>query len=192
MRDEKITCKVIIQMAGTPKEHLEKTIKSYVDKLKTDYKKELKIIDEFYGKAKKEDKEDSYFNVFCELEIIFNGAENITWFAIDYLPSSIEVLSPSTLNYKEADFTNFLNDLLSKLHKIDLSLKGVGAENKMLKKNGTILAKNLLKVILSKGSAETKKISRLAGMPEKHVEKFLDELIKEGKIKKEKNLYRLL
>ena len=191
MSTDKIKCKVIIQMAGTPKDHLQKTLKAYIDKLKIEYKKDLEIIDEYYAKPEKEKKTDKHYNTFCELEIDFFGAENITWFCIDYLPASIEVISPDEIIYSAPDFTDYLNDMLSKLHKIDMQLKGLSAQNELLNQNGMVLAKNLLTIILSKGNADIEKISKLAGMPSQNAEKFLDLLIKEGKIKKDKDIYRL-
>ncbi len=189
--DKKITCRVIIQMAGKPKDHLEKTLKSYIKKLKEENKKELKVVDEYISRPKKDKETGSFYNIFAELEIDFYGPENITLFCIDYLPASVEVLEPESLSYDAPEFTGFLNDLLSKLHSIDLALKNKTAENELLKQNGVVLAKNLLMVILSKGKAKIGEITKLAGMPESHARKFLEELINEGKIKKESETYML-
>lgn len=188
-KEQKIVARVIIQMLGAPKKHIENTLKLYIDKIKEEHKN-ITIIREYESKAEKK-KDSKLYNVFSELEIEALGIEDLVWFCFDYMPASVEILKPDSLVYNAHEFTNFLNDLQARLHKVDMVIKNLSAENTVVKKNGVVLIKNIIMLLLKSGSKDIKSMASAAGVPEKHIETFLDAMIKEGKIKKDNNLYRL-
>jgi hypothetical protein len=183
----KITAEAIIQMMGGPKQHIEDTMRLYLDKIEEDYA-DIKVKKRYVCPAKKE---GELYQLFAELTLEINGIDNLIWFCLDYMPSSIEIIRPDEFLYKSHDYTNFLNDLLQKLHKVDMALKNVSAENRILKKNGTQLLKNLLTVLLREGPKKVQWLAKNAGVPETHATEFLAAMVKEGKILKDKELYRL-
>ena len=77
-----IVTRAIIEMLGSPKEHLEKTLKGYVEKWKEDG---IKIRKEHFEEPKEEGK---MFHSFVELEIEFEKTAEILGFALDALPAS--------------------------------------------------------------------------------------------------------
>jgi hypothetical protein len=192
-KDQKIIARVIIQMMGSPKKHIEDTMQMYMDKIVTDYK-DIEIIEEKRSKAKKdkENKETELFKIYTELEIEAKGIESLVWFCFDYMPSSVEILEPDKIIYDQHDFTDFLNDLQSKLHHTDMTIKNLSAENQVIKKNGMMLIRNIVMLQLKVGKNDCETLATNAGVPVDHMEKFLEGLIKEGKIKKDKDLYSLL
>jgi transcription initiation factor TFIIIB Brf1 subunit/transcription initiation factor TFIIB len=107
------------------------------------------------------------------------------------MPSSIEIYSPEELVYERRAITDFLNDLQARLHKFDMLIKNLSAENKVVKKNGLTLARNIVIVSLQAGPKTLPEISKLSGMPELHIKKFVQILMREGKIKEEKGAYSL-
>lgn len=183
----KIVARVIIQMMGGPKKHIEDTMKTYVKKIEEDYA-DIKIKKKYLSPAKKE---GALFKVFTELELEIDGIENLVWFCFDYMPSSVEILEPDRLVYESHDFTNFMNDLQQKLHKVDMALKNLSAENQVLRKNGVTLSKNLFHSLLRSGPKDLAALAKDSGIPEEHAQKFLESMVKEGKIQKDKALYRL-
>ena len=185
----KIVCRVIIQMMGAPKKHIEDTIKLYVNKIKSEYK-EIKIIKEYLSKAKKQE-DDKLYNVFAELEMEVNGIENLVWFCFDYMPASIEISEPEELIYSAKHFTDFINDFLAKLHRIDMSIKHLSAENKVLGKNGVALMKNIIMIQLKTGPKTPEALAKEAGVPLDHINKFLVVMEKEGKFKKKGKEYMI-
>jgi hypothetical protein len=184
----KITAQAIVQMMGGPKKHLEDTMRLYLDKIEEDYA-DIKLTKRYVSPAKKE---GSLFKIFAELTLEIDGIENLVWFCFDYMPSSVEIIKPDEFIYKSHDFTCFINDLQQKLHKVDMALKNISAENQVLKKNGTQLLKNLLTVLLRSGPKDIAWLAKNAGVPEQHATQFLESMIKEGKILKDKGLYRLV
>lgn len=176
-----IHARAILEMLGGPKEYIEKTLKDYVTKLKT----ELNIVKEEYEEAKPEGK---MFSTFVELEIKFENTLQIIDFCFEALPSSVEILAPENLNFKSNDLTDFLNDLQSRLHEADLVVKSVRAQNKVLDNNATAVLQNFIKHLCEKPKT-CEELSPFIGLEPKNVKAFADNLIKKGVIKEENGKY---
>jgi len=183
---KKIIARTIVQMMGSPKEHIKKTMNIYMDQLKD--KKGLKILEEHRAKPKKE---GDMYKIFTELEIEFDKTSDLVWYCFDYMPSSVEIIEPGQIVYEAPAFTEFLNDLQQKLHKLDSGLQHLSAENQVIKKNGMTLMKNIILLQLKMKPLGIKTLAENAGAPEEHVQKFVDAMIKDGKIKKDGNVYKL-
>ena len=119
--------KLIIEIAGSPKEYVENVIKEVVEKIKNE-KKILK-----YKIFEAQEKEKLFFT-FTEIEIDFDNFEELTGFCLDYFPSSIEILDEK-VDIKREELEHTLNDLLAKLHQYDMTLKNLKAELIILKKD---------------------------------------------------------
>jgi len=182
-----ITARVIIQMMGAPKKHIVSTLKMYIEKIKEEHKG-IKILEEFKSKPKKEGK---LFKVFTELELKAKDTSDLIWFCFDYMPSSVEVIDPTELIFKANDFTDFLNDLQDKLHRIDMNAKNLSAQNQVLNKNGRTLMMNLIMLQLRTKPVGIDILAKNAGAPNEHLQKFVDSMIKDGKIKKDNDVYRV-
>ena len=174
-------------MLGAPKEHIEETLKLYVEKMKTQ-EKDIVVRNIEYGEPKEV---NSLFSVFVELELEFTDMKTLTYFCFDYMPSSIEVFEPSEFTYSANDYTDFLNDLQARLHKFDMMIRNLSAENKVTKKNGLTLARNVVLACVESGPKTLLEISKRSGMPEEHIKKFVNILVKEQKIKEKDGKYSL-
>ncbi len=189
MAEQKIVCRAIIEMLGSPKEHIEGTMKKYVDKIEEDYKK-IKLVDKYISEAE-EDEEKKLYSVFSEVEMEVESLGDLSWFCLDYMPSSVEIVEPDKLEYNTTDFSHFLNDLLAKLHKIGKELKRFNIQNQTLLRNSNILMKNMILIQLKEGPKTLSEIARSAGAPEEDVDKFLKSMVKEGNIRVENKKYSL-
>jgi hypothetical protein len=107
------------------------------------------------------------------------------------MPGSIEIYEPEELTYNANDYTDFLNDLQGRLHKFDGLIKNLSAENKVIKKNGLTLARNIVLACVESGPKSLAEISKRSGMPEEHIKKFVNILVNEKKIKENNGLYSL-
>jgi len=175
-------------MIGTPKEHLDKIIREYIQELKTE--EGVKVLNEDYADAEQKEHKNM-FSVFVEIDVEFNDIDKLMWFCFDYMPTSIEIIAPDQFVYSAPDFSNYLNEIQAKLHKLDMLIKNFESENKVLKKNGTVLMKNLIIAILKLKKSNLSEISKEAGVPPEHIEKFIGFMIKDGKIKESEGLYEL-
>mgnify|MGYP006282711031 CR=1 FL=1 len=185
--DEKIHARVIIEMMGAPKEHIEKTMKILLEKLQSD--EEVTLVGHETADATQKEK---YWSLFTEAEVSVKNIPDLIGFCFDYMPSSVEILSPSKFTFNSHDFAGIINDMQTRLHQIDMVLKGVNAENQVLKKNGTLLLTNIITLLLKQGTKDSDELARGAGIPKEQLKDFLDFLVKNKKITETNGKYSLL
>ncbi|MFA5141372.1 MAG: hypothetical protein WC471_00170 [Candidatus Woesearchaeota archaeon] len=179
--------RVIIEIIGTPKEHVEKTLHDYVDAIcKSD---SIKVIEKEFASAEKQEQE--MWSTFVELEFMIKGVSKLIGFCFDYMPASIEILGPEHIVFSHRLTTEIVNDLQAKLHKMDAILKNIDMENKFLKKNMHYTVLNLIAVALHGRKLSDEELSKITGIPPEGLNPFLDILINEKKIKKEDAKYSL-
>ena len=186
--DKTILFRAIIEVAGSPAEHVQNTIKTYVQNLREN--KQYQVVREEFGDVKKHEGEELWA-AFAELEIRTDKTENIVSFCFEYMPSLIEVLEPQSLSFSDVDVSLFLNDLQARLHQLGIYSKNVKLENDHLKKNFGGLLKNYITVLLGKGNLNSEQLSGLTGIKKDMLEDFLDQLIDEGKIDLKEGIYFL-
>jgi len=123
IEEGQILVRTILEILGSPKEHIEKTMKEYVTNLKEN--QSFEIVKEHIADAeeKEDEKRGTLWSTFAELEIWFNNSESLLAFCFDSLPSSVEILEPSELVFKGPEFAGMLNDLQAKIHYLDMALK---------------------------------------------------------------------
>ncbi len=182
----KVTFRALIEVLGKPKEHVEKAINGYVDKLKTD--ENYSILSSEFMEAKEQEK-TKLWATFAELEIETEKVDNIVSFCFDYMPSSVEILSPEEVKFDAQTLSFTLNDLQAKLHQVDMVAKQVKMERDYLSKNSTLLLRNFILVLLSKNKLNVEQLSRFTGVETKKLGDFLDKLIDEGKVELEGDIY---
>ncbi len=178
--------KVIIEVLGTPKEHVEKTLKAVIEKIKED--DSLTVLK---GKVFKPKPQGKFFSTFTEAEIIFESFADLASFCLDFLPSSVEIIEPLELKTKSVDVTEVLNDLLAKLHNIDMVLKSTQMKSIKLEENSLNLLKNIVVLSLKDGKKSLEELSTATGISQKDLEPFLKNYLKEGVIKKIGQAYSL-
>lgn len=187
---ENIVARTIVEIMGSPKEHVENAIKLYIDKIEKERDK-ITITKKFISDVE-EKKDLGMFSAFAELDLDCENISELVWFSFDYMPASIEIIEPSTLTFDSVMFTNFFNDLLEKLHKTDGLVKSLRAQNTVLGKNSIMLMKNLMRISLKEGDKNIDELSKVCGVPSKDLIKFLNSLEKEGRIKKDGDIYKLI
>lgn len=178
----KITARVIIEMLGAPKEYIEDTLKNYIKKLKNDG---IKIIKETTEPAQKQ---KELFSTFTELDIEFEKLEDLFGFCFDSMPSSVEIIEPEELQMTATDLSNYLNDMQAKLHEVDMVVKTTRAQNAVLDKNAMNVFKNFVKYICREPHT-TEEMSKFVGIESRQLQKFVDILVNEGKLKKDGEKY---
>jgi len=182
--EHKILSRVIIEVAGKPKEYIEKTIRLVINQIKE--KDEFKVEREKVFEAKEK---ENIWSTYTELELSTKDIPTLIGFCFDYMPSSVEVISPKSLSFDTNSMGNVLNDLATRLHQIDMVTKNIRAEKAVIEKNGTMLLKNAVLISVKKKEKALKEISSLIGIKEEQLKPFVDNLVKEGKIIENNNKY---
>ena len=120
--------KIILEILGFPKEHIEKTTGLVAKRFG-----ELKYINVITSEISvpKSVSEKSWSS-FIELEIVVASFSDMIGLIMDYLPSSVEILEPRTFTEDIANLTDILNDFATRLHQHDMEIKKLRAVNNIL------------------------------------------------------------
>lgn len=124
----KVQAKLVIEILGTPREHVEETMKTVIEKLKNE--QGVKLLRETTYKAEQIKK---MWSTFSDLEIEVDDITRFIGICFDYMPSSVEILEPHKMDLETTAIADLLNDLIARLHKTDMVVKNALAENKWLK-----------------------------------------------------------
>ena len=177
----------IIEVLGKPKEHVEKALGDYLAKIKESEK--LIFISEDVSEAK--EVEGSMFSTFAEVELMAKGTDAVINFCFDYMPSSIEIVDPDVLKYSSKALTNFLNDLQTRLHNLDMLVKTTNSKNQALNRNTENLLKNSIKLAVNSGHDTLGKMSKVLGISESNLDKIVDMLVEAGSLVKDGDKLKL-
>ncbi len=178
-----ILCKVIFEMAGNPKEHVESTLKKYISAVKED--PNYIFMNEFYAPT---EENDGVWSTFFESDVLVSNFEKLNLMCFNLTPASIEIVEPENFNLTQKELTYWYNDLLSKLHEVSVALKNYGSENEMLKVNLNRAIRNSIVLSLTEPKT-TEEISSKVGIDKEHIQPFIDALVKEKSIIVEGNKY---
>ena len=117
-----ITARLIIEIAGYPKEHIESVMKGVMEQIKAS--NDVLSYDIYEAKEV-----EQMWSTFTEMEINFKELKDLIAFCFDKMPSSIEIVEPENLHIKGKDLEDLLNDLMSKLHEYDAEVKRLRLDN---------------------------------------------------------------
>lgn len=123
-----IRCKIILEIAGRPKEKVQEVINEKAESLE----KEFKILSKEVAEAKKVG--EDFFSAFIEAEILFKDFISLVGFIFDNMPSSIEILEPEKIKADTNLMNDLLNDLAVKLHQYNEAILKLKAMNAILEK----------------------------------------------------------
>ena len=175
----KVVCRALVEIMGKPKEHVESSLKGYLDKLQKD--DNYAIINLEFLEGKKQEENDLWV-AFAEIEFSTEKVDNIVSFCFDYMPSVIEIVEPKSIILKDSEFSHVLNDLQARLHQVDMIAKQLNMRNQILQKNMAGLLRNYLLVLLGKSDLNLEQLSKLTGVTKEKLGDYLDKLIDEGKV----------
>ena len=181
-----IHCRVIFEMAGNPKEHVEKTLRQYISAIKED--PSYIFLEEKYEPC--EVGEDGIWSTFVEADIHTTDLEALNRLCFNMSPASVEIIEPESLTLTQKRVGEWYNDVLSKIHEIGVVLKNTNGENELLKVNINRLIRNCITLALN----EPKTIEELGtkvGIDKEHLQPFIDAMLKEKNIIRENDKFKV-
>ena len=188
-------CNVLIELVGKPKEHIEKTMQGYVEKIMKE--EDMEVIEssiaelkEFETGAKEEGMVKDMWSTFSELDIMIKNMPALTQLCLNYMPASVEIIEPEKITYTREDLSIFFNDLQARLHQLDLIAKQMKSEAMFLRKGVSALLGNFIRVLLSRQVLDLKQLCGLTGANEKIIGDFMDKMTDDGKVVLEDGKYR--
>ena len=177
---------ITLEVVGKPKEHVERSLKEYVENLKKDSR--IMFLKEDFGEAIEEDK---LWSAFCELEVVVNELSTLVWVCINFSPASIEIIEPGEKRLSAAEITAWINDLLSKLHEVSAVHREVLQKNNSLNESLNALIKNAIVTSVEVGPLSAEEISKRVGISHKQLEPFFTHLLETKRLKQEGDKYTL-
>ncbi len=139
--------RVVVEIAGHPKEHVEEVMKQILEKVRKDYK----VIEDQLVETKEI---KGLWSTFFEALMEFKGINEMVLFCFDYMPSSVQIEEPENFTVTNNEFNNLFNDVMAKLHVYDAVTKNARAQNTILEQK--------LKKALSSIHQEMKEIDKIA------------------------------
>ncbi len=127
MKPQKITVRVILEVMGMPKEHVEQALKDTIKKLKDDGRVRLSN-----SKTYETEQIEEFWSTFAEVEFEADEMKNVLDVCFDYQPSTLEILEPAGIEIDTAYLASLFNDLLAKLHQYNAVVKNIEAEKMLL------------------------------------------------------------
>ena len=193
-KEDEVLCRVIIEVAGKPKEHIENTLRMVIKNIKEEKNIRLKQGDLYKAKEIEitTEQKGQFWSTFAELELYFRNVQTLIAFCFVYMPSSVEILEPQDMRFQLKEFSDLLTELLAKLHELGISLKRLRAENDVLNKNAASLLRNIVMIALRKKEKTVEEISRFSGINKEKLKPFIDEFVKGGLLKEVKGKYSLV
>ncbi len=179
-----IRTNIIFEIIGNPKEYVENALNEYMVNLKKE--EDIIVIHEEFEKV---EKQENYWSGFAEVELLAKGLEKFTWICFNYMPASVEILEPEMLSFEQNSLTNWINDMLAKLHEVSIVAQQVGSQNKLMLQSINALIRNSILTCLDAGFNTQKDIAAKVGVDVKDLDPVLEAMIQEKKINKDKNKY---
>jgi hypothetical protein len=178
---------VTFEVVGRPKEHVEKALTDYLDNIKKDHR--IIFLREEREAAMEHD--DGMFSAFCEAEMLAENLEVFTWLCINFGPASIEILEPDKLLIEGREVTNWLNDLLAKLHEVGTATRETKSANDHITGAMNQLIMNMILLSLRTGAKSRAALEHDTGVFESQLEPFLTHLTEKHKVVEQDGKYAL-
>ena len=189
-----LSFRAVIEILGKPREHVESTLKGYVDSILKNTK--YTLLHQELMEATKHSEEQSrvhaegdLWTAFCELELSCKSPSDVLHFCFDYMPSVVEILEPEEIMISDVEFGSFLNDLQSRLHQVDMMAKQIKGERDIQVSHMSTVMRNFLLFILKRNNYDVKVLSLMTGVAEKPLEDFLKSLVSDGVLEERAGFY---
>jgi len=188
VRAGEILAQVAFEVVGNPKEHVETTIRSFVENIKKDHA--ITVITEEYGEAEEVQGSQGLWGAYADTEMLIGSLDKLIWLCVNFMPASIEIIAPEELKLKEKDLTNWLNDLLAKLHEISITVRQANIKDELLVKSMNALIQNAV-IVAAESYHKPEDIGDRVGIDAKTLQPFFDALVKKNKLEKKGEEYYL-
>jgi hypothetical protein len=178
---------VTFEIAGKPQKHIEDALQKYIENIRKDTR--IVVLQEGREEAIKH--EDGIFSAFSECEMLVQDMETFTWLCVNFSPASIEVLEPDEIAVEARNITNWLNDLLAKIHDVAQDYRNQkGAKDHLVIAMNQLIM-NAILLGLRSGKRTQAQLAKDVGIGGEQLAPFLSKLIEKGTIAQVDKAYAL-
>jgi len=112
-----ISAVMIIEVMGTPPEHLNETLEIIIKKI--DEEKGVSVITKKINESREMEKHKGFYNNFAEIEVEVEDVLYLVILMFKYMPSHIEIIQPELIALTNNGWNDVLNELTRRLHGYD-------------------------------------------------------------------------
>jgi hypothetical protein len=179
---------VLFEIVGKPREHVDSSAKQLLDTLEKDER--VLFLERNFGKAKTTD--DGYFSAFAEVDILIKDSESLVWLAINFTPSTVEIIEPLSFTFSARDLQTWYNDLLAHLHHVGYNYKSQTSELQFLRTNLASLINNTLLLSLARSPKTLEQVCKDTSLTKDTAEPHLKRLVEQKKVTEKAGRYALV
>jgi len=176
-----ILAQVSFEIVGNPKEHVETSMRGFINNLKNDAN--IIVLSEELGEPEEVANSKGLWSTYTDTEMLIASLDKLVWLCINFMPSGIEIIAPAELVLKEKELTNWMNDLMAKLHEITVNVRQTNVKDDAVVKGMNALIQNALLLAAEHYHAPAE-IGKKIGIPENQLQPFFDALVKQAKLEK--------
>jgi len=176
---KKLQVQLVFEILGKPAEHIKEAIRTIVTRLGSE--KGVAIIEKKYHDPVLAEGSKELYATFAEVTLEMETIGNLFGIIFAYLPSHIELISPSNIKLANHELNEFANTLAHRLHGYDAITKRIINERDIFAKNLEKFAPQIFQQITS----QDPKMAKSPLEPEKAKSK--DETKTKDKAKKKKS-----
>lgn len=170
---------VTFEVVGRPEKHVVDALDQYLANIAKEEARIL-IVEEAREDPVKHD--DGMFSTFAEVELLGKDLDTFTWLCLNFSPASIEIMEPEQVEIDSQDMTNWLNDLLSKIHEIGSDYRNQKGAKEHLTIAMNALIQNAILLSVRNGEKKAEAIGKDVGIVPEQLKPFLDNLVEKGKM----------
>lgn len=111
---EPIHVRLIIEILGKPKEHVTATMNSLIERVGQE--KGVTLVQKTVHEPRLVEESKELFTTFTELELHLESLSVFFGIIFAYMPSNIEIISPTSFKLPNEEITSLANNLIGRLH----------------------------------------------------------------------------
>jgi len=117
MDEQKVRAIMIVEIAGSPAQHIKNVLTEHVGKLKN--VKDIEVFSIEVMEPKEIEGKKGFYTTFAEVEFATKNFRRMFDVMFDFMPSSIEIVEPSNVEMSMEEATTLLNNITGRLHRYD-------------------------------------------------------------------------
>lgn len=146
---------MIVEIMGKPGPFIRDALEKHVSKLKS--AKAVEVFSIEISEPKEIENSEGMMTCFAEVEFGTENFSRMTEVVFDFMPSSVEILEPSKVEFSMEEASRFLNNVSGRMHRYDDVAKVAKAQTQQLAAKLKMAQEKLLDV--EKGSKKKVKKS---------------------------------
>jgi len=129
---QNIRVAIILEVIGKPPEHLIETLEDLVKQIDSEDK--VRVIEYKISEPRTMKENEEFFTSFVDIELEVEHIEKLIGLMFKFMPAHVEIIYPEAIALTNSSWTEFLSELIRRLHGYDEVARIITAEKSILEK----------------------------------------------------------